>query len=295
MDALPMGRSGPPKPTKRLGFTALALALVGAGALADWGWRQIAQPLPADYQTLETVVSRLAAHNNLGNHPIGFSINNGSYAAVLAEMRGYCKDESCDFYAQLNPYKSYGKDWDEISRQSYTLGDVGGWSTSSGTVEIPRAAFRIYGSRTDWLACTVAHELAHINRQHVFQASYYANNTIRSQPSKEQEKLNYAKSRQQELEADRDAAVMLARAGYRGRVCLNDLVFIHQSSGDGSATETDSTHPGYNDRTKAMATYYAELEAHPPIKTKGTQGHFSYSAADNLLRFIPNGPDRALP
>ena len=56
---------------------------------------------------------------------IGLTINNGSYAATLAEMRGYCKEAACDFYAQLNPYKSYGKDWDEIGRQSYTLGDIG--------------------------------------------------------------------------------------------------------------------------------------------------------------------------
>ena len=274
-----------------MGLTALGLGLAGLGALLAWSWRQAATPLPADYQTLQSVVSRLAAHNSLGKNPISFSINNGSYGAVLADMRGYCKEENCDFYAQLNPYKSYSKDWDEISRQSYTLGDIGGWSTSNGTVEIPRSAFRIYGSRTGWLACTVAHEIAHIQRQHVFQASHYANNTIRSMPEKKQETLNYAKSRQQELEADRDAAVMMARAGYGGRICLDDLVFIHQSSGDGSATEPDSTHPGYDDRTKALATFYAQLEKHPPARAKATRGRFVFNKADNLLSFIPAGPN----
>ena len=44
---------------------------------------------------------------------------------TLGEMRGYYKEAACDVYAQLNPYKSYGKDWDEIGRQSYTLGDIG--------------------------------------------------------------------------------------------------------------------------------------------------------------------------
>jgi hypothetical protein len=56
---------------------------------------------------------------------IGLTINNGSCPATLAEMRGYYKEAACDVYAQLNPYKSYGKDWDEIGRQSYTLGDIG--------------------------------------------------------------------------------------------------------------------------------------------------------------------------
>ena len=83
---------------------------------------------------------------------------------------------------------------------------------------MPRTAFRIYGRHTGWLACTVAHEIAHIQRNHVFQASYYANNTMRSAPDQKQEELTYAKSRQQELEADRDSAVMMARAGYDGRI-----------------------------------------------------------------------------
>ena len=96
---------------------------------------------------------------SLGTSPIGLTINNRSYAATLV--------------------------------------DIGAWSTSSGTIEVPRTAFRIYGRHTGWLACTVAHEIAHIQRNHVFQASYYANNTMRSAPDQKQEELTYAKSRQQ--------------------------------------------------------------------------------------------------
>ena len=270
---------------KALGFGALALGLV---AFALGAWRQTHPPLPADYETLQAVVNRLAAHNALGSSPLGLSINNGSYATTLAQMRGFCKEAACDFYAQLNPYKRYGKDWDEISRQSYTLGDIGSWSTSSGTIEVPRAAFRIYGRHSGWLACTVAHEIAHIQRNHVFLASYYANNTIRSAPKAKQDELNYAKSRQQELEADRDSAVMMARAGYKGRICLDNLVFIHHSSGDGSATEAKATHPGFDERTKALAAFCDKLDAHPPAKTSPTPGHFTYSPTDNLLSFLPS-------
>jgi hypothetical protein len=39
---------------------------------------------------------------------------------------------------------------------------------------------------------------------------------------------------------------MMARAGYGGRICLDALIFAHKSSGDGSATEPKSTHPGYD-------------------------------------------------
>jgi hypothetical protein len=275
-----------PEASKAIGRTALALGLV---ALSVGAWRQAHPSRPAEYQTLEAVVRRLAAHNSLGTSPIGLSINNGSYASTLAEMRGYCKEEACAFYAQLNPYKSYGKDWDEISRQSYTLGDIGAWSSSSGTIEVPRASFRIYGRHSEWLSCTIAHEIAHIQRNHIFLASYYANNTIRPIEEAKKEKLNYAKSREQELEADRDSAVMMWRSGYKGHICVDELVFLHKSSGDGSATEPDSTHPGYDERIKKLANFYAKLEKNPPTITNGTPGQFAYNSADNLLSFIPSG------
>jgi hypothetical protein len=125
------------KLSAKVWFPVVSIGLIASAVAA---WLQARPVVPAEYLTLKAVVSRLAAHNSLGSAPISFSINSGSYAASLAEMRGLCKAESCDFYAQLNPYKSYGKDWDEISRQSYTLGDIGAWTTSSGTIEISRGA-----------------------------------------------------------------------------------------------------------------------------------------------------------
>ena len=80
----------------------------------------------------------------------------------------------------------------------------------------------------------------------------------------------------------------MARAGYGGRICLDALIFAHKSSGDGSATEPKSTHPGYDDRIKAITKFYAHLEKHPPAKTSGTPGQFHYSSADNLLSFSPS-------
>lgn len=68
---------------------------------------------------------------------------------------------------------------------------------------------------------------------------------------------------------------MMARAGYKGRICIDDLVFLHKSSGDGSATEPDSTHPGYDERIKELAAFYAKLESHPPSKSSPTPGQFT--------------------
>jgi hypothetical protein len=56
------------------------------------------------------------------------------------------------------------------------------------------------------------------------------------------------------------------------------------------ATEPDSTHPGYDERIKELAAFYAKLEKDPPSKVRPTLGHFTYSPADNLLSFVPSKP-----
>jgi len=61
--------------------------------------------------------------------------------------------------------------------------------------------------------------------------------------------------------------------GYEGHCYLENLVFIHHSSGNGSATEAKATHPGFDERTRALAAFYDKLDAHPPAKTSPTPGH----------------------
>lgn len=255
--------------------------------------------MPADYLELRRAVERIAAHNDLGKQPLAFTISAGSMAATLAEQRGLCKPDQCDFFAMLDPFRRYGKDWDEIMRQAYSTGDIEAWSTSSGTVIVSRASFRTYGPRRGWLACTVAHELAHIRRNHVFQHSYYYNNTLRNTQEKRREELSYARSREQELQADRDSAVMLQRAGLPGRACLDNLIYLHHSSGDGSATESESSHPGYDERIVALRSFYASQRSAPgpqrshqrPLphgpSRPGTPGSVRYDRQDNLLVFTP--------
>ena len=133
------------------------------------------------------VVERLSHGNNLGRQPIAFMVGSGSYAAYLAQQRGLCKPDQCELFAQLNPYKHYGNGWDELIRQGYALGDIQGWSTSSGTVLLPRATFRAYGPHNGYLACTVAHEIAHVLRHHVFTSSYQEHHNFRGLADKPKE------------------------------------------------------------------------------------------------------------
>lgn len=275
-----------------IGATALVAAAAGGGALA-WTNR-----MPAEYQTLESVVQRLTSGNALGKQPLSFSVTSGNYTAQLAQQRGLCKEERCDMFVKLNPYKTYANGWDELIRQSYAVGDIEGLAASSGSILISRPSFRAYGPRTGWLACTVAHEIAHVHRHHIFQRSYHYNNTIKDLPEEQKDLKSMATSRQQELEADRDAADMMARAGYRGRVCLDEMIFMHKSAGDGSATEEDSTHPGFDERIAALKAHYEKREKEQAAaKAKGktadylirrpTPGSFQYSPSDNLLTFVP--------
>jgi hypothetical protein len=268
--------------------TAAALvvsaALATAGIVATvWSMRRA----PAEVQTLEAVLQRLSHGNNLGDQPLQFMVASGTYTAQLAAQRGFCKPDQCDVFAQLNPYQRYSNGWDELIRQGYALGDIQAWSASSGTVVIPRAAFRAYGSHTGFLACTIAHEIAHIRRHHLFQQSYHLNHNLHGQSEQAQKIGDRKRSRQLELEADRDAATMLARAGYSARLCEQDLAFMARSIGDASITEPDSTHPGYEERLAAMRAHYADIEKQPPSPEASTRVSFSYSRSDNLLTLTP--------
>ena len=264
----------------------IALSLMGVCILGITGWSLSQQP-PKEVRTLENVLRRLSRGNNFGNQPITFMVASGHYTANLALQRGLCKPDKCDMFTQLNPYKRYNNGWDELIRQDYAVGDIAAWTASSGTIVISRASFRAYGSQNDYLACTVAHELAHLKRNHIFKASYFTNHNLKGY-SKEQKKLEEMKfSRKQELEADRDAATMLTRSGYAGRVCQQELVFMYSSIGNGSITEPESTHPGYEDRIKSIRNHYDALKKQPTKPQNDTRARYNYDNHDNLLTLTP--------
>ena len=268
-------------------ITAAAAAATGIAVGGHWLWRQ---RLPAEVRTLQAVLERLNHGDNLGREPLAFMVGSGSYTAHLAQQRGLCKEDACDAFAQLNPYRRYGNGWDELIRQGYAMGDIQAWSTSSGTVVVPRATFRAYGSHLGYLACTVAHEIAHIRRHHIFKSSYQEHHNFQGLEKKPKELALMRLSRQQELEADRDAATMLERAGYPKRICEQELAFMHRSVGDGSKTEPESTHPGYEDRLAALRRHYDSLQKRPIKPAPGGMARFSYNANDNMLTVTPQKP-----
>ena len=88
-----------------------------------------------------------------------------------------------------------------------------------------------------------------------------------------------------------DKALIIAtdnfvKAGYPRDTCLKALEFTYKYSGNGSPTEKDSTHPGYEDRRKELDQF---LEAFKNIDTskERTKGKWEYDRSLNNLTFIP--------
>ena len=261
---------------------ATSLVLVAATG-CTWRWSSE----PQEIQSLRAVLERLSRHNDLGDRPINFMVVAGPYAAAAAQERGFCKPDNCHFFAHLNPYRQYNNGWNELMRQAYAFGDIQAWTFSTGTIAIPQATFRAYGDHNGYLACTVAHEIAHFKRDHVFRESYHHAHNLDDVDEARKTIEGRRYSRKQELEADRDAADMVARAGFPARACQSDITFSYRSTGDGSATTDDSTHPGYDDRLAAMTKHYDALETNPLQPETGPAAVMRYDSDANLLVVLP--------
>ena len=80
---------------------------------------------------------------------------------------------------------------------------------------------------------------------------------------------------------------MVARAGFPARACQSDITFSYRSTGDGSATTDDSTHPGYDDRLAAMTKHYDALEKETLVAESGPAALMRNDHNANLLTVLP--------
>lgn len=269
------------KSLAKVSIVSLALTL-STPAFAE----QAPKSMPSEYSEIMDIVNRLAAANDLGSQELAFTVIVGGYGAWKAEELGLCKEDKCGFFSSLNPFIQHKKEINEIIRQAYLYGDVNAFAHSNGTIEIPRVNFRLYGGQRDSMACTIAHEISHARDAHLFAHAEALSIHSSGMDEEQKKKLSNAISREIELLADQKAWEMTTRAGYPADLCERDLMFIHRSTGDGSITEPDSTHPGVQERIEKLKTYAAEhqssLEAEPP-----TKGSWLYDSDLNVLRFIP--------
>ena len=243
--------------------------------------------LPTEYAKIKRIVNRIAKNNDLGSQPLIFTVVPGSYAMTLAAGLGLCDDDNCAYFGQIDPFRKHGRKIDEILRQNYLYGNIQGWAHSTGTVEIAHQSFRIYGEREDFLACTVAHELAHVLDNHSFHISKKVSELSANVTEKEKELIEAKVSREYEVKADQRAFDILRRAGYPDNTCLDELDFLHKISGDGSETSPTDTHPGYSERLSALK---AHIDASKQVETnqnEQTEGIWLYKPDMNYLKFSP--------
>jgi Zn-dependent protease with chaperone function len=267
------------------------LALLATSNLCSYVRAETSQVMPIEYIKIKTVVSRIAAKNNLGKNPLLFTVVPGAYASKLAESLRLCEKDNCNYYGQINPYKQYSPQINEILRQSFLYGDINAWAHPQGTVELTLQAIRISGNNEGYVACTLAHELSHVIKNSSFEQSKEVSlRTLSPTVNEEAKKLIQAEvAREHELKADKDAFIMTVRAGYSKDTCIRGLEFLHRVSGDGSHTEPDSSHPGVEDRIAALEIYANTPDSLLEIqKEEPTQGLWEYNANMNFLKFTPN-------
>ena len=243
--------------------------------------------LPSEYAQIKRVVNKIAKHNDLGNQPLIFTVVPGSYAMTLAAGLGLCDDDNCSYFGQINPFRKHGRKIDEILRQNYLYGNIQGWAHSTGTVEIAHQSFRIYGEREDFLACTVAHELAHVLDNHSFHISKKVSELSADVTEKEKELIEAKVSREYEVKADQRAFDMLSRAEYPNETCLDELDFLHKISGDGRRTSPTDSHPGYSERLSALKAHIDASRQVDTNQTERTEGIWLYKPDMNYLKFSP--------
>ena len=268
--------------------------------------------MPKEYKTIKKIVDNIASRNYLGDRNIPFSIASGTYMQDRAEELGLCEKSECWYYNNLDPYKNHrkvnGVNVNELLKQSYLYNGIEAYAWND-VVWISKSSFLAYSGKTDYLGCTIGHELSHIVfNDHIKQSIKLSeklkekkegtlidseiekNNNKKDRDEKDEikEVLERDLSRESEMIADNNAAKMLINAGLPKETCLNELTFIAEKMQMDADTDIKSTHPGYLERFKSLENFIAKydksngLEDFKPYKWK-----WSYDRKLNILIFSP--------
>ena len=272
--------------------------------------------MPKEYKTIKNIVDKIALKNDLGNQDIRFSIGSGVYMQYRAEELGLCEKDGCWYYRNLDPYKNYkkvnGVNINELLKQSYLYNGIEAYAWND-VVWLSKSSFLTYAGKTDFLGCTIGHELSHIVfNDHIKQSIKLSESLkkltdknqdeilIGSEKTKEndeevkdkkdeiKEGLEKKLSRESEMIADNNAAKMIINAGFAKETCLNEITFIAEKMQWEADTDINSTHPGYLERFKSLQNFIAkydksnELKDFEPYKWKWT-----YDRKLNILIFSP--------
>ena len=272
--------------------------------------------MPKEYKTIKNIVDKIALKNDLGNQDIRFSIGSGVYMQYRAEELGLCEKDGCWYYRNLDPYKNYkkvnGVNINELLKQSYLYNGIEAYAWND-VVWLSKSSFLTYAGKTDFLGCTIGHELSHIVfNDHIKQSIKLSESLkkltdknqdeilIESEETKEndeevkdkkdeiKEGLEKKLSRESEIIADNNAAKMIINAGFAKETCLNEITFIAEKMQWEADTDINSTHPGYLERFKSLQNFIAKYEKSNELKDfEPYKWKWTYDRKLNILIFSP--------
>ena len=254
--------------------------------------------MPKEYKIIKNSVDKLASKNYLGDREISFFIGSGSYMDIRAKELGLCKDEQCWYYNNLSPYKNYKNVQDinlnELIKQSYFFNGIEAYAWN-GIVWLSKSTFRTYGERTDFLNCTIGHELSHVIFNDHIEKEIKLSEKLDELKIKDLKKIeekekfiNLELGRESEMIADNNAAKMLINAGYPKETCIDELTFLTESSKISAVTKNDFTHPGYLERSNSLKKFIDRYDESEYLKSfKPYRWKWSYDRQSNILKFTP--------
>ena len=272
--------------------------------------------MPKEYKTIKKIVDKIASKNDLGNRDIRFSIGSGIYMQYRAEELGLCEKDGCYYYRNLNPYKNYkkvnGVNVNELLKQSYLFNGIEAYAWND-IVWLSKSSFLTYAGKTDYLGCTIGHELSHIVfNDHIKQSIKLSENLKKLKDKNEDEILIESKktkkneekvkdekddikevlekelSRESEMIADNNAAKMFINAGFDKKTCLNEITFIAEKMQWEADTDIKSTHPGYLERFESLQNFIAKYDKSTELKNfEPYKWKWSFDRKLNILIFTP--------
>ena len=254
--------------------------------------------MPKEYKTIKKSVEKLASKNYLGDREIPFFIGSGSYMDIRAKELGLCKDDQCWYYVNLSPYKNYKNvqniNMNELIKQSYLFNGIEAYAWK-GIVWLSKSTFRTYGERTDFLNCTIGHELSHVIFNDHIEKEIKLSEKLDELKIKDLKKfeekekfIDLELGRESEMIADNNAAKMLIHAGYPRETCIDELTFLTESSQISAVTKNDFTHPGYIERSNSLKKFIDQYDERKYLKSfKPYKWKWSYDRQSKILKFKP--------
>ena len=248
--------------------------------------------MPDEYKALKRTFDELASANDLGNDPIQMTIVGGHAASYRSRDLGRCarKEHSCSFYTDLNPFKNYeDPDIKEVLRQSHLNGGYQGWVDMNGLISIPRSTFYLSRFRRHELACVLGHELCHLLSQKPFTQRLAMWSKEPTDEESELELIDAAIRREAEVQADIDASMMLFRAGYPMRTCLDFRKKLLNNRWYKLRADVEDHYPGLGEWLDLLSNFNDEHKSlERPTGLNGTKGRWEFDRSLNVLTFIPN-------